>query len=244
MNKPYRNFDLPKQHLDERHYMPARARSKSEIERRRSLPSGTTLAEQQRDGLVIASKMLEWVEQPEDVTFTSNVIAMSGLNAGWYSYAAKSAVMRRRLSLPRLADEETGWRETHDGLLTKAQQGLAYAASLADLLVGATIEQRATEHYRQQIGRNLGNLSLNLACIELGNVAQSYSEFDIQDLAREHSLQMLDSARTFGDQIGTHPSIAQLADPNSDLAIHIRRHAPNDTLEAYEEALEVYPRNL
>lgn len=244
MNKPYRNFDLPKQHLDDRHYIPARARSKSEIERRRSLPSGTTLLEHQRDGLVIASQMLDWAEQPEDVAFTSNLIAISGLNAGWYSYAANAPVMRRRLSLPRLADEETGWHETRSGLLTKAQHGLAHAATLADALAGAAAERRVIERYEKALGRQLGNVSLNLACVELGNIAGSYGEFDIQNLAREQSLQTLEEARTFSDQIGSHPSIAQLADPNSDLAIHLRRHAPNDTLEAYEESLEVRPRNI
>lgn len=244
MNKPYRNFDLPKQHLDERHYTPARARSKSEIERRRSLPSGTTLLEHQRDGLAIASQMLEWNEQPEDVAFTSNVIAMSGLNAGWYSYAADAPVMRRRLSLPRLADEELGWRETRSGLLTKAQQGLARAVTLAGALAEAAAEGRSLERHKRSLGRQLGNISLNLACLDLGDVAGSYSEFDIQNLAREQSLQTLEDARTFGARIGSHPSIAQLADPNSDLAIYLRRCAPNDTLEAYEESLEVRPRNI
>lgn len=243
MNKPYRNFDLPKQHLDERHYVPARARRSSEIERRRSLPSGTTLLEQQRDGLVIAGRMLDSVEQPEDISFTSNLIAMSGLNAGWYSYAANSPVMRRRLSLPRLADEETGWRETRKGLLTKAQQGLVDAASLASVLVSATVERRATERHKQQIGRRMGDIALNVACIELGSVAQSYGAFAIQDMAREQSLYVLEEARVFGDKIGSHPSIAQLADPNSDLAVYVRRHAPNETLDAYEASLEARPQH-
>lgn len=243
MNKPYRNFDLPKQHLDERHYVPARARSNSEIERRRSLPSGTTLLEQQRDGLVIASHMLDSVEQSEDVAFTSHLIAMSGLNAGWYSYAANSPVMRRLLSLPRLADEDTGWRETRSGLLTKAQRGLADAASLASVLVGATVERRATERHKRQLGRQMGNVALHVACVELGNIAQSYGAFDIQDMAREQSLYALEEARVFGDKIGSHPSIAQLADPNSDLAVYVRRHAPNETLEAYEASLAVHPRH-
>ena len=243
MNKPYRNFDLPKQHLDDRHYVPARARSKGEIERRRSLPSGTTLLEQQRDGLLIASQMLESAQQPEDAVFTGNLLAMSGLNAGWYSCAADSPVMRRRLNLPRLADEETGWRETRSGLLTKAQRGLADAASLAGMLVDATIERRATERSKQRLGRQMGDVALHVACVELGTIAQSYSAFDIQNMAREQSLYVLEEARVFSGRIGSHPSIAQLADPNSDLAVYVRRHAPNDTLDAYDASLEARPRH-
>lgn len=244
MNKPYRNFDLPKQHLDDRHYVPARARSKSEIERRRHLPSGTILLEQQRDGLSIAARILDGIEQPEDVTFATNLIAMSGLNAGWYSYAADSSVMRRRLNLPRLADDEIEWRETRGGLLTKAQRGLVDAADLAGTLAATAAERRATERHERRLGRQMGDVALQLACVELGNVAQAYSDFDIQNFARERSLYILEEARVFGDKIGSHPSIAQLADPNSDLAVYLRRAAPNDTLEAYEESIEMRPRNI
>lgn len=244
MNKPYRNFDLPKQHLDDRHYVPERARSMTEIERRRSLPSGTLLAEHQRDGLSIAHQIMRSVEQPEDVAFAGTLIAMSGLNAGWYNYAAHSPVMRRRLNLPTLADEESDWRESRSGLLTKAQQGLVEAATIAEALVATKVERRSTARHQQQLGRQLGNVSLQLACAEVGTVADSYSPFDVQNLAREASLTMLEQARVFGDQVGSHPSVAQLADPNSDLAVYWRRNAPNGAFEAYEEAIEDYPRTV
>lgn len=244
MNKPYRNFDLPKQHLDDRHYVPERARTSTEIERRHTLPQGTILAEHQRDGLRIAGQIMQMVEQPEDITFARNVIAMSGLNAGWYNYAAHSPVMRRRLDLPTLADGETDWRETRTGLLTKAQQGLVEAATIAEVLVATKVERRSTARHQQQLGRHLGNVSLQLACIEVGTVADSYTPFDVQNFAREQSLQTLEQARVFGDQVGSHPSMAQLADPNSDLAVYWRRNAPNGAFEAYEEAIEDYPRTV
>lgn len=244
MNKPYRNFDLPKQHLDDRHYVPERARTSTEIQRRRALPNGTILAEHQRDGLHIASQIMQRVEQPEDITFARDVIAMSGLNASWYSYAAHSPVMRRRLNLPVLADEETEWRETRSGLLTKAQQGLVEAATIAEALASTKAERRSTLRQQQILGRQLGGVSLQLACIEVGSVADSYSSFDVQNLAREQSLEALEKARIFGDQVGSHPSMAQLADPNSDLAVYWRRNAPNGAFEAYEEAIEDYPRTV
>lgn len=242
MNRPYRNFDLPKQHLDERHYVPERARTSTEIERRHSLPSGTILAEHQRDGLHIASQIMQMVEQPEDIAFARDVIAMSGINTSWYSYAANSPVMRRRLNLPMLADEEAEWRETRSGLLTKAQRGLVEAATVAEALANTKAERRSTLRQQQILGRQLGNVSLQLACMELGSIADSYSSFDVQNFAREQSLETLEKARIFGDQVGSHPSLAQLADPNSDLAVYWRRNAPNGAFEAYEEALEDYPR--
>lgn len=244
MNKPYRNFDLPKQHLDDHHYIPERARSRSEIERRRSLPSGTLLAEHQRDGLSIAHRIMTSIEQPEDMAFAGSLIAMSGLNTGWYNYAAHSTVMRRRLDLPMLADEESDWRESRSGLLTKAQQGLVEAATIAEALVATKVERRSTVRQQKQLGRQLGNVSLQLACAEVSMVANAYSPFAVQDMAREASLTILEQARVFSAQAGTHPSVAQLADPNSDLAVYWRRNAPNGAFEAYEEAIEDYPRTV
>lgn len=242
MNKPYRNFDLPKQHLDNRHYIPERARSSTEIDRRRMLPNGTILAEHQRDGLLIANQIMRTVEEPEDVAYAGAIVAMSSLNAGWYNYAADGLVMRRRLNLPTLADEETDWRETRSGLLTKAQEGLAKAATIAEALAATQTERHSNVRQKQLLGRSLGNVSLQLACIEIGGVSRFYDAFDVQNLAREQSLQTLEQARIFADEVGSHPSIAQLADPNSDLAVYWRRTAPNGAFEAYEEAIEDYPR--
>jgi hypothetical protein len=241
MNKPYNNFDLPTRHLNNNHYVPERARASEEIERRHRLPHGTILAEHQRDGLAIASRIMQSVEQPEDLAFAGNVIAMSSLNAGWYNYAANSSVMRRRLLLPTLASEESDWRETKTGLLTKAQQGLATSAVLAEVLVATKVENRSTARAQQQLGRQLGNTSLQLACIEVGTIAGSYSAFDVQDIARTESLQLLEQARVLGDQVGSHPSIAQLADQDSDLAVYWRRQAPNGAYQAYEAAIADRP---
>jgi hypothetical protein len=202
------------------------------------------LAEHQRDGLHIASQIMQLIEQPEDLAFAHDVISMSGLNTSWYSYAEHSPVMRRRLNLPLLADEETEWHETKNGLLTKAQQGLVEVATVADALASAKTERRSTARHQQLLGRQLGNVSLQLACIEVGSVAKSYSPFDIQNMAREQSLHTLEKARVFGDHVGSNPSLAQLADPNSDLAVYWRRNAPNGAFEAYEEALEDYPRTI
>jgi hypothetical protein len=40
------------------------------------------------------------------------------------------------------------------------------------------------------------------------------------------------------ERIGTHPSLAQLSDPDSDLSVFWRRQAPNGAYEALEWAHE------
>lgn len=240
MKKPFSNFDLPRQHINSDHYIPARARASDEIDRRRSLPAGTLLAEQQRDGLRIAANIIGYLEEPEDVAFTTEVLAVSGLNAGWYSFAQHSSVMRRRLLLPELANDEgeEDWRETRVGLLTKVQTGLVVATELAEGLALARANRHETRRQTVELGRRLGNVSLELACIRLGNAPRLLSAFAVQSLAREEALITLEQSRVIADQVGVNPSIAQLADVDSPLSVFWRRNAPNGAFEALEQAVE------
>lgn len=238
MKKPYSNFDLPRQHIYSDHYVPSRARDTEEIARRRALPTGTILAEYQRDGLQMATNILAHVEEPEDVAFAVDTLAASGLNSAWYSYARHASVMRRRLSLPELANDEVGdgWRQTRNGLLTKAQRGLAFTAELAGQLAASRSEGREVDRQSIALGRQLGNVSLELACVRLGNAPESLSAFDVQSLAREQALEALEYSRVVASQTGTHPSLAQLADVDSPLSVYWRREATNGAYEAYERA--------
>ncbi len=244
MKTPYKNFDLPKQHLIGEHYVPTRARHSDEIERRHTLPRGTIMLEHQRDGLAIASHVFGAVEDEKDLQFVTDTLAASGLNAAWYSSAQHADVMRRRLELPDLANDKLDWRETREGLLVKVREGLANAVQLANVLAQATPEHRSFKRYAFNFGRQMGNVSLKLVCVQLGNVSHGMNAFDIQALAREQSLAALDEARTIAGTVGVNPSIAQLADPDSPLAVYWRRKAPNGAYEAFEQATEeVYYEN-
>jgi len=238
MKTPYKNFDLPKQHLIGEHYVPARARHTDEIDRRRSLPRGTVLLEQQQRGLAIVGHVLDHVEDEADVRFATEMAAISGLNAGWYSYGQQAPVMRRRLELPELADDTYDWRETRVGLMIKVREGLAHASELATVLTQATPEHRSFKRYTFNFGKQIGNVSLKLANVGLGNAPLSMNAFDVQSAVREESLVVLDRARTIAGTIGINPSIAQLADPDSPLAVYWRRSAPNGAFEAFEQATE------
>jgi len=241
MKKPYNNFDLPRQHLTSDHYVPSRARHADEIDRRRTLPRGTLLAEQQRDGLHIASNIASNVQSPQDLAFVTDTLAVSGLNAGWYNYAQKSDVMRRRLLLPELANDDEDWRESRSGLLTKAQEGLVHAAEMATVFAAAKTERKDTQRQTFLLGRHLGNVALELACVPLGNAPRFLSAFEVQSVAREKALETLERSRIIADQVGTNPSIAQLSDPDSPLSVYWRRNAPNGAYEAYEQAIEEFP---
>ena len=240
MKKPYRDFDLPNRHLTEahNHYVPPKARSSSEIERRHELPRGTVLAEQQLRGIAIAGHVLTKISDEPDVHFATAVLAPASLNTAWYSFARRSDVMRRRLKLPILRN---GWFDEAPNstmLLFQSQDQLSDLMAVAGLHVAATMDRspRLTK-LSTAVGRLAGEAALHISCVEIADQLPETTPFVAQDMARIASLKTLQVARKLHADFDTPPSLAQLADPDSDLAVHIRRHAPNGAYEAYDEAL-------
>lgn len=240
MKAPFKHFDLPSHHLTgDRHYVPPKARKSEEIERRKALPTGALLAEHQLRGIRIASSILERVVEKPDLDFTAKIISAGGINSSWYGFARGSQVMRRRLQLPYLAGSLDTPPPTGIGQLSSVRQSFEEAGTIAGSLV-SSIETRSrrTNLQKRLLGRALGDASLSLACITLGRSYSMQSDpYDIQAEVRQQGLTALEAARTLEAEIGTPPSLAQLADTDSDLAVYIRRNAPNAVFEAYEEAL-------
>ena len=236
---PFSNFDLPRQHLSgEGHYVPARARDIDEIVRRRSLPAGNVLLTQQRRGLEIAGRILTQVEAEEDLRFATKILGMAAMNTGWYAFAQNAPdVMRRRLILPKLADHETDWRQTAEGLRVETIKGLAVAEETAAIMAERHANRSRVPVIPAALGRRMGNVSLQLAVIHHGATSVGGNAFEVQKHVRDTSLEILEDAREFGVETGSHPSIAQLADPDSPLAVHWRREAPDGAFAAYESAI-------
>jgi hypothetical protein len=239
MKQPYSHFDLPKQHLSGEHYFPARSRDPREIERRRALAPGTLLAEQQATGVRMTARMFEAVSESPVNDFALELLAASGLNSSWYTFADKQhEVMRRRLYLPRLADDETEERVVTTERVIKVRSGLLATIENADRLTYRAGMNRLTKRGRAEFGRSMGTVSLGLASIQLGNGLLHNDAFIVQDMMRNQALQTLDASRRLERFIGVAPSVAQLADPDSPLSVYWRRHAPDEVYGAYEQAYE------
>lgn len=241
----YTDFDLPTNHLPgNQHFIPPKARDSDEIARRRELRPGTLLAEYQVRGLGMAAIILENVQEVEDVKFASKVLAVSGINSAWYSFARgyEHQVMRRRLKLPVLATDNGEAELSVAEFLPNSHEALQKAALEAHMLVGANQNLPAKiEQYKKQIGRSLGGVSLALACLASPEGLQEATQsdgFEAQNFARRRGLWALHHSRTLATQLGSYPSIAGLADRDSDLSVYWRRNAPDGALEAYEQALE------
>lgn len=242
MRKPYRDFNLPVQHLaGSNHYVPPKARSSDEIERRRSRPRGVVLAEQQYRGLLIGSRLLRKVEDEPDIAYTYRLLASSGINSTWYLHARGSETMSKRFKLPVLARNEEGTLFQDLDLREHAQLVFEDAIVAAQGLLSAVEADSSLKGKKALVlGKNLGNASLALACVPGGAPFRSFTPFMAQAWAREQGMDALQNARAMAADIGTPPSFAQLADPNSDLAVEIRRHAPNAVEQAYEEGITLY----
>ena len=237
--QPFSNFDLPRQHIiGEGHYVPPRAREAGEIARRRALPIGTLLLEQQLQGLNIAHDILTKLESEEDRRFATKLLGMAALNTSWYTYAKDAPdVMRRRLILPKLADHQTDWRQTSTGLYTDTLKGLNIARDTATLTISRYVEGVPDPYGPTVLGRRIGNISLQLAAVHHNAAQVGGNAFDVQKHVRDTSLDILETTREFGLETGSHPSLAQLADRDSPLAVHWRREAPDGAYVAFEAAV-------
>jgi hypothetical protein len=237
--QPYSNFDLPRQHLGvEGHYVPPKARDEAEIARRKTLPPGTLIAEQQAKSLRVAHTILHQLAPGEGMGFASHMIGMATINSSWYTYGQGAPdVMRRRLLLPIVADKETDWRKSAEELQIDALGGLDQAHRLASGIADAIAANTLTKRRVRQFGQYLGNVSLRVAVAGDGRTTLAGDAFEVQEQVRAKALDLLEFAREFGDQTGAHPSVAQLDDPDSPLNVYWRRKAPNDAFQAHQNAI-------
>jgi len=236
--QPFRDIDLPQQHFnDGAHYVPPRSRDSVEAFRRRTLPKGTVLAEQQQRGLVLATKVIDLIEDPTDRTFMYELLAGSGINTAAYSLQT-DRTQRSRLKLSILADDDAEWRQDLEGLRDNNHHNFLGATALAEVVVAKTINRSPSiERHTRAFGHHMGNTAIECAILSAGSLGGG-SAFDVQDWARQQGLRALDFARTAHRRIGTHPTMAQFDDRDSDVMVYARRNAPDQVVLALEQAIE------
>lgn len=243
--RPFIDFDIPTKHISQgEHWVPPKTRNPNEKDRRRELPKGVLLTEFQEKGIRMASLMLGILQDPRDVESANRFLAPAGLNTAWYGFRGLANVMRSRLKLARLFSEDPEQRPTSYMLHHLATDLFAEANSTAKSLIIATEHGlQAIEEYKKRTARTVGHASLVLDSVSLGD-AIGYGEiqatdFELQDLSRRRALKTLEQSRILHVQTGEVPSMAALADADSGIARHLRRHATDAVVEAYEEAYEI-----
>lgn len=254
MTRPRRNFDLPAVHLndtDGSNYIPPKARDAEEIARRKKLRPGTLIREFQASGALVAQKIFDFpVSEPEDIQFIRERLAVPLLNSAWYTFAETTSstdiFMRRELKLPVMANDKDEWRLSKEEMVGRVRLGLAEAANVAAMLPIQYNEHRELARIRREkkLGRIMGNTALALINLQHANAPLGMSELEIQDIVMLEASQLLEAAKTSHESTGVHASIAQLADPDSPLAVDWRRSAPRsgEARDALMEAQATFGR--
>lgn len=242
--RPYKDFDLPTKHIEgERHYIPPKARDRAEIERRKSQPAGTLLAEHQHAGLAVATIMLGILQDTDDIMSAASFIVPAGLNSAWYSHAQHSQVMRRRLKLAKLATEDPEQRPTSYMLHHEATDLFGKATDAAKQLVLAIRHQIPEGIFdsRKELLYTLGHASLVLDSVSIGDQVGwdiQVTDFDLQDLARKRALNALERSRALQAEIGEPPTMAAFGDYDGLIARELRKNATDAVVEAYQTGFE------
>lgn len=240
----FKDFDLPVRHQPKgADYVPPKARDEEEIARRRIRPAGTLMADEQCDGVAITADILSGLEDPADLAFASRLLGASALNTSWYLFARNAPVMRRRLKLPVLTVPVDDVRPDTLELIQARDRRLEDVSGRSRTyasIVAFGFGEMLLDNHRTRLGRNIGNSALAIASVDLGDVFTfgSSDDFEVQDAVRRRALRTLTDARELGVELHTVPSLAQLANPDSDLSVFWRRNAPNGALIAYERAYE------
>lgn len=242
MNKPYKNIDQPVVNLHEsdgNHYVPPLSRDPDEIAYLQGVPLGTKILAHQSTGLNVSHAVVEHPFQHEsDRRFAFNELSKALFNSSWYLFAQSSQdVMRRRLLLPDLADDDADWRETPAGLLARTQDSVGHAAELGQALTIAYASEYSTDRIRKQLGRQMGNSALLLSSIDIVPAPRGLGAFEISHAQRLRSLDQLRQSRTTSLQNPYFASIAQIARPRSPLSTDWQERAPQ-TNEAYRVLAE------
>ena len=216
----------------------------------KSVPRGTANAEAQAFGHAIASGTLDTVYSPGDIGYAIGIVAPSGYNTAWYSgaQAAGPFVQRRRLKYPRF--DAPGGVVAPQAFWDDGRQQFRGALRLADTIARETAHQqpdseddeRRLVQHKVLYMRQLGNACLALVGSQIDPTVTETSARYAQLLARQHGNDLMQASRQIGQVIGRHPSLKQLADPDSHLFVHIRRTAPKTArqafITAYEQRLE------
>lgn len=229
------------------HYKPPKTRDDAERERRHSLAPGTIILEAQRTGLGVASLAFKLAKTADGLSFLTDILSESALAAAWYTGAqgAGKRVMRRVLDLTDLRAPTPEHRRSTEDIRYKAAWMLGEAAALTSKVIEAKQITDSPESYeiaRRKAGRLIGSTAIDLASaglgdhiIEIGGLSQA----DSQQLVRQRFLTLLDDTRNSPDIFGVPASIAQLADPYSNVSVFCHNNAPNDAMFALEEAWEL-----
>ncbi len=224
-------------------YVPPKARDPKEIARRRMLPKGTIILEQQRDGAEIVARCLELLTGKDDDGVLAKMIARAANGTADICAArpgGKSGkTMYKRIALPENDIDPSGLDE--ESLRLRALGLIKAAVEPGRYIVKSHVGNHcSTPAFSEQFGKLVGQTSLVLASAEDNKTLQMVAgdPIAVQHYTWLACEAMIEEARLFHrlPSVGVHPTFAQFAHRDSPLNVWIRNNAPNDSAEVLDQA--------
>jgi hypothetical protein len=238
-----KQFEQSTQARTGNHYIPPRARfDEAEIERRRAQAGKQVLiVELEKAGLEhLALPFLRKIEEPNQRARVAQLIGGVIFHTiPYHTTPPNDPRMRHNHALTMVADE-SGWRQTPEGLDAVLAADLAEAIRLETQLADARREGVSTGNLPMKVGKAMSKAAIDLSIWPLSPVMTETRADNAQLMVREHAQNMQDTAIRLSESLGVNLSAAMLVDEYSPLSIHIQKTESDEVVQAYDEVLAAY----
>jgi hypothetical protein len=206
------DFDLPDKAYDtDIDFVPYKETDPERIAFIQAQPAGYKILHDQHIGLDVGNQIFNTVSEPEDIVFTAETLAYTGLGTAWYLFARGARVQRRRLKLEKLATDDPEQRPSALMLRNMVKEDYREALTQSNDLLKALRSKDKKEYVtvpkrRISLGRIIGHASLTLACVPIGD-SIGYDDLHLTDAelqlwARDTCKNTLEKGRVVGRMIG------------------------------------------
>ena len=250
--RPPKQLNLPRDIYDELHnFVPYPSHDDAVITKRRSAP-GTLIPDMELRGIRVLQQLdPSRFDSPRDQRAARDILARAGIGSAYHGLRNED-VMYSPLRLGLVADgtrtRSTEQRYTsRDELHAKTQHWLSLAEHTAQGRYTSLHAEGRSEFahtLERNTGRYIGNAALSTLVYDMAEHVSHLHPVDAQLAVREQSLAHLRNVREYSQSIGALPSVAQLVEPDSPVAVDTRRHAPSAVRRAYEDVLAQYPEQI
>lgn len=236
-----KQFTLPTIYVPgQKEYVPQPAHTEAMAEERQSNPGGTLVLEGQYIGAVIAKNFYDRLagKEQKDVQFGVAMIAAAALGSARLSFEPTQEIAFRRLRLPMLINLETATPLSNDERAARTEEALEQMVSGSEHLYYA---MKARDHRKVAEGLNsfakdAGEAAVWVTVQQQPGIMISSSPARIQRNVLKAANGLLYSGIQLARELGTNPSLAMLADDNTDWTRHLHSSTHDEALKAFTEA--------
>lgn len=241
-NKIPVQFELPQSFVPkgDPEYIPPISHDLEDAERRRQLPSGSLVLEQQHLGAVAATLFVRELldnGSHEDLVFGSGILSASLLGSARLSLRGGPSVMRRHLHLPVIADPDTDTRMSQFDKEQLTLEQLEATAGLSEAVYRRKRERgRVTLRLSHQFGHLAGDSGLWVAMLPHTEIGPGGTTSDVQHAVRDVGMEALATTRRLRKKVGNNLSLAMLGGPTTTLSAYVQASAPHGAYNALRAA--------